>query len=175
LALVAILSGCSMYFGGDDAPSDPGGTFSPDAGVFAQPDAAPSLPTPGDCREHFTLYGMDTTNGHVTLGPLALDTQGVTLCLTLDATDNIWVAHFGADTDREQTTTSSYQLTLFDAQGTLLQDGWDVTFGNSQPTTFENLEYGVTAGMILEAKLVVRMRAGSGSTNVGLDLFEPYE
>ena len=121
------------------------------------------------------LDGFDSPSGHITAGPYAVDTQGVTLCLTLDATDNIVVAHFGAGSDREQSATSSFAMTLFDGDGNVLRDGWDVTFGSSSPTTFANLEYGVTKGTILEAKLVIRTRTDSGSTSVGLALFEPYE
>ena len=66
-------------------------------------------------------------------------------------------------------------MALFAANGTELQHGWDVTFGGSPPTTFHGLEYSVAKGTILEAKLVVRMRTGQGSTKVGLALFEPYE
>src|SRR5438477_2102373 len=98
LGLVAFLAGCDLYFGGDDGPT----ASSPDAVVVAIADAgyiAP--PTPGACREGVRLYGMDDTTGGVMFGPMYLDTTGVTLCLTLDATDNIQVGHFGAGTDRE--------------------------------------------------------------------------
>lgn len=170
LGLVALLAGCDLYVG-DDGPA----ASSPDAAV-ASADAANIAPaTPGTCRESVRLYGMDDTTGGVTFGPMSLDTTGVTLCLTLDATDNIQVGHFGAGTDREQKATSSYQMTLFDAQDHLLQDGWDVTFGGSPPTSFGNLEYGVTKGTVLEAKIVIRMKAGTGSTNLYMELIEPYE
>ncbi|HUS29047.1 MAG TPA: hypothetical protein VMZ53_11065 [Kofleriaceae bacterium] len=152
-----------------------GSPASPDA-AGVQPDAPALAPAvPGACHESITLYGLDGTNGRKTVGPLALDTQGVTLCLTLDATQNIVVGHFGADSGREQAAASTFAMSLFDANGTLLRDGWDVTFGSSPPTTFANLEYGVTKGTILEAKLVIRTRAGQASTSVGLDLIEPYE
>ena len=104
-----------------------------------------------------------------------LDTQGVTLCLTLDATDNLVVGYFGADSGRETGSISTFAMSLFAADGTLLRDGWDVTFGSSPPTTFASIEYGVTNGTILETKLVIRTRAGEASTSIGMDLFEPYE
>jgi hypothetical protein len=165
LGIVAVLVGCTNG-GSSSAPDAP--AVEPDA-----PALAPAVP--GACHESFALDGFDSTSGHLDVGPYALDTQGVTLCLTLDATDNIVVAHFGAGSDREQSATSSFDMTLFDGAGNVLREGWDVRFGGSPPTTFANLEYGVTKGTILEAKLVIRMRAGSGTTSVSLALFEPYE
>jgi hypothetical protein len=150
LGIVAVLVGCTNGGSSSAAPA-----VEPDA-----PALAPAVP--GACHESFALDGFDSTSGHLDVGPYALDTQGVTLCLTLDATDNIVVAHFGAGSDREQSATSSFDMTLFDGAG-------------EPPTTFANLEYGVTKGTILEAKLVIRMRAGSGTTSVSLALFEPYE
>ena len=170
LGLVALLAGCDLYFG-DDAPA----ASSPDAAVVIADAATLAPPVPGTCREGVRLYGRDDTTGGVTIGPIALDTQGVTFCLTLDATDNFVVGHFGAGTDHEQQASSSFQMALFDAQDNLLQSGWDVTFGGSPPTTFGNLEYGVARGTVLEAKIVIRMKAGTGSSNLYLDLFEPYE
>jgi hypothetical protein len=164
LAIVAALVGC----GGSGSPA------LPDA-PLVQPDAAAIPLVAGECSQHITLYGMDDTTGRVVVGPLALDTQGLTLCLTLDARDNLVVGHFGADSDREPTATSTYQMALFTADDMLLQEGWDVTFGGSPPTTFASLEYGVTKGTILEAKLVVATRAGTAMAHVGMDLFEPYE
>lgn len=165
LGMLAVVVGCS----GGTSPGTPDGPIvEADA-----PALAPAVP--GACHDSITLYGMDGTNGHVSVGPLAVDTSGVTLCLTLDATDNIVVGHFGADSDREPAATSTFDMTLFAADGTLLREGWDVTFGGSPPTTFANLEYGVTKGTILEAKLVIRTRVGQASSHVGLALFEPYE
>jgi len=160
--MMVVLVGCT----------DGGSPAAPDAPVpVIVPDAL--APVAGDCSQHITLYGMDDTTGRVVLGPLALDTQGVTVCLTLDARDNLVVGHFGADSGREAKTMSTFQLSLFDAQGTLLQDGWDVTFGG--PTTFAGLEYGVAKGTVLETKLLVRTKVGSATTTVGMDLIEPYE
>lgn len=175
LGLVALLAGCDIYFGGDDPPA----ASPPDAAVPIADATAVAPPVPGACRDSVRLYGMDDTTGRVTIGPIDLDAQGVTYCLTLDATDNLVVAHFGASTDHEQAATSSFEIALFDAQDQLLQDGWDVTFGGSPPTSFGNLEYGVTKGTVLEAKLVVRMKPScviaTVSTRLSMDLFEPYE
>lgn len=172
LGLVLLLAGCDV-----DVDHDPGVT-APDAAVTTDaPPVAPAMP--GECRDSIRLYGMDNTAGGMTIGPIDLTSYGVTYCLTLDATDNLVVAHFGASTDREQAATSSFDIALFDAQNHLLQAGWDVTFGSSPPTTFGNLEYGVTKGTVLEAKLVIRMKpscvVASVSTSLSLDLFEPYE
>jgi hypothetical protein len=163
--IVVALVGCTA--GGSPAGPD-AAAVEPDA-----PALAPAVP--GTCHETVALDGMDSINGHKTVGPLALDTQGTTICLTLDATQNIIVAHFGAGSDREPMSTSTFDMTLFAADGTQLREGWDVTFGGSPPTTFANLEYGVTKGTTLEAKLVIRTRAGQASTSVGLALFEPFE
>lgn len=175
LGLVALLAGCNLYVGDDDHHP----ASSPDASVTA--DAPPVAPVmPGTCRESVRLYGMDDTTGGVTIGPIDVDAEGVTYCLTLDATDNLVVGHFGASTDREQSATSSFDIALFDADDHLLQAGWDVTFGSSPPTTFGNLEYGVTKGTVLEGKLVIRMKpscvvAATVSTRLAMDLIEPYE
>lgn len=135
------------------------------------------LPAPaaGPCATQLVLNGMDATGHPPPVGPLTIDTTGTTICLTLDATDNLWVAHFGASSDRVSSSASPYQITLMDANGHVLRDGWDVTFGSSAPTTFASVEYGVTKGTMLEAKLHVRALSGVQTTSVGLSLFEPYE
>jgi hypothetical protein len=50
-----------------------------------------------------------------------------------------------------------------------MREGWDVAFGNGN--VFANLEYGMPVGVITHVKLVVD---GATSTDVALDLFEPY-
>ena len=152
----------------------------PDA-ASAMPDAAPPPPFSGDCTAQFTLHGLDPQTPRIALDALAIDTTGTSFCLILDATSNIREGHFGAETSRIDGTTSPFELTLFDAQNNLLGEGWDVSFGASPMTqTFENLEFSVTAGTVLEAKLRVRMRegcviAGAGTTSLGMVLLEPFE
>ena len=133
-------------------------------------------PTPGPCDAHVSLYGA-SGSATPTSVPFAIETSdGFDICLELDARDNLVVGHFAASTLREtDTTTSMFQLTLFDQDGQILRQGWDVTFGSSPPTTFANLEYGVTAGTMVEVTLHVAAKCVPLGTSINVTLFEPYE
>lgn len=152
-------------------PGEPAGTDPPVPEVDGT--FTPVVPA-GDCAQSLSLYGM-TGSATPTRVPLSLGTTGVTLCLALDGTDNIQVAHFAANTPYEMADTSSFLLTLYDAGGNLMGNGWDVAFGTSPTTVFANLEYGMPKGQITNVKLVVATRAGEQAADVSLYLFEPYE
>ena len=62
---------------------------------------------------------------------------------------------------------------LVGADGGMMLEGWDVTFGNGN--VFANLEYGIHEREVVQAKLLVRTKAGAASTELQLYLFEPYE
>jgi hypothetical protein len=131
------------------------------------------VPTPATCTD-VTLTA--TSSGQVasqTL-PLALDTQGVALCLHLDASA-LGRAHFMAGTPSQPGTSSSFEAALADAGGQVIVAGWDVTVGATDPTTFTNLEWSPPARQASDVKLIVWTRAGSASTSVSGSLFDPLE
>jgi len=139
-------------------------------------DPAPAPPVqPRTCISDITLDGSTGAATPTKLGPLALDQNGVSVCLHLDATRNLVAAHFSATTDRETGTTSSFATVLEDAAFATLQDGWDVTFGNTAPLTFENLEWNAPLHVMTDAVLWVRAPSGAGTTTIDVALFEPFE
>ena len=169
--LLLSLVGCTFQppSSGEPPAPDPGGEAD------AQPDAMPTT-MPGACDQNVSLYGASGSATPTTVGPFTIDSDGVNICLELDARDNIVVGHFAASTPREPDTTSSmFQLTLFGKDGEVLQQSWDVTFGSSPPVTFANLEYGVTKGTVLEATLHIAAKCVPLGMTVDLALFEPYE
>jgi hypothetical protein len=129
----------------------------------------------GECAHNVALYGMTGNAAATPVGPITVDATGIDICLSLDARDNIWVAHFAAGTEYENGKSSSFELALYDSDGNLMRDGWDVSFGSSPTTTFANLEYGVTKGQIVNAVLWVRAKSGTATSTVNLHLFEPFE
>ena len=176
-ALAAVsITGCMTddFDGVDDTPEAAGANEPEVAGPRE------SLPpaVAGPCAQHATLVGLsetDPTAGRITLPDTVFDTDGSTICLTLDATTNIWIAHFWATAKHEPGDYSSFQLTLFDSNGNHLREGWDVTFGSSEPTTHASLEAGFDAGAVYEVKLHIRARQGQASTDLDIALFEPFE
>jgi len=98
------------------------------------PEPAP-VQQPPACDAEVTLYGASDSP---TPTPVLFNigsSDGVNLCLELDARDNKRVAHFTAGTQQElDASTSMFQLTLLDKDGMLLEEGWDVTAGTSPPT-----------------------------------------
>ncbi|HEX5064351.1 MAG TPA: hypothetical protein VFV99_33480 [Kofleriaceae bacterium] len=130
---------------------------------------------PGECTYNVALYGMTGNANATPVGPITVDTSGIDICLSLDARDNLVVAHFAAGTQYETAASSSFELALYDGDGTLLRDGWDVAFGSTPTTAFANLEYGVTKGQVMDAVLWVRAKAGTATSTVNVTLFEPYE
>jgi hypothetical protein len=164
--IAVVLVGC----GSPPEPVGPDAALPPDAAV----DSVPF--TPDTCHgTPLSLYGMSGNADPTIVGPYTVDTTGTTICLSLDARDNIRIAHFAANTAYETAGASSFELALFTMDDVLLREGWDVQFGSNPTTSFANLEFGVTVGTILDTKLVVRARSGTATTQIPLHLFEPYE
>jgi hypothetical protein len=140
------------------------------------PNIEPTTPVqPRTCTTDTTLDGSTGAATPTKIGPVALDQNGISVCLHLDATHNLVAAHFSATTDRESgATTSSFATTLEDASFARLVDGWDVTFGSAPPVTFENLEWNAPLHATTDAVLWVRAPSG-GTTTVEVALFEPFE
>jgi hypothetical protein len=120
------------------------------------------------------LHGM-SAEGPTSLGPITVGSSGTRICLDLDGTDNLRVAHFAAGTAREASADSSFDLALYDEHGVLVREGWDVTFGTSSPSTFANLEHVAPIGQVTRMILEVRARGAAATTELSLYLFEPYE
>ena len=111
----------------------------------------------------------------MTVGPFALDTNGVSVCLHLDATHNVGAAHFAAETQYASGTVSAFAATLEDLTYTALQDGWDVTVDDNPPRTMTNLEWDAPLHQVTDAVLWVRAQDTTTSTPISLSLFEPLE
>jgi len=156
--------------------SEPGGSPpSIDVPPLEIRDVAEVTHVPGECTYNVALYGMTGNAAATPVGPITVDTTGIDICLSLDARDNLIVAHFAAGTQYETAASSSFELALYDGNGTLVRDGWDVAFGSTPTTAFANLEYGVTKGQVMDAVLWVRAKAGTATSTVSLHLFEPLE
>jgi len=140
----------------------------------SDPDPQPST-QPRSCTADIMLDGS-TGNAQGTLaGPFSLDRNGITLCLHLDATQNQVAAHFAAETAKETGSTSSFATVLEDMDGTVLQDSWDVSYDNTNPQTFANLEWNAPLKTVTETQLWVHAREQTMTTTVSLSLFEPFE
>jgi hypothetical protein len=140
----------------------------------SDPDPQPST-QPRTCTADITLDGA-TGNAQSTLaGPFTLDRNGVTLCLHLDATQNLVAAHFAAETDKQTGIASSFSTVLEDMDGAALQDSWDVSYDNENPQTFANLEWNAPLHVVTETQLWLHARDQSATTTVALSLFEPFE
>jgi hypothetical protein len=121
----------------------------------------------------FTLVG-GTTHAPTPVGPLALDNNGVSLCVHLDATQ-LTRAHFAASTDQHVGATSGFAVALQHTDFTSILDGWDVTFGDAPPQTFQELEWGPPVGTTTDVVLWVHAAGTAATTTVTLDLFDPLE
>jgi hypothetical protein len=140
----------------------------------SDPDPQPST-QPLSCSADILLDGS-TGNAQGTLaGPFVLDRNGITLCLHLDATQNQVAAHFAAETANENGATSSFVTVLEDSDGTVLQDSWDVSVGNSDTRTFANLEWNAPLHVVTETQLWLHAREQTAPTTISLSLFEPLE
>jgi hypothetical protein len=140
----------------------------------SDPGPTPST-QPRTCTADVLLDGS-TGNAQGTLaGPFALDRNGITLCLHLDATQNQVAAHFVATTAKESGGTSSFSTVLEDMDGTVLQDSWDVSYDNTSPQVFANLEWNAPLQVVTETQLWVHAREQTTNTTVSISLFEPFE
>lgn len=90
--------------------------------------------------------------------PVSLDANSIGWCLHLDSTSIQSAAPiFWAQTDHVTGVVSDIELSLFDTSGNVLLDGWDVAVGQSQPTTFAELQFQLTTGAVRD--VILRARA----------------
>jgi hypothetical protein len=161
---LVVLVGCAAD------PSAPAPTLPTPPAPIPQPTA---MPAPGTCTD-VTLTPANSGRPATQTLPLTIDTQGIALCLHLDASA-LARAHFMAGTPSQPGTSSSFESALADAGGHVIVAGWDVTVGGTDPTSFSNLEWSPPAGQVTDAKLIVWTRAGSSPTSVSVSLFDPLE
>jgi hypothetical protein len=127
------------------------------------------------CSADISLDGAANVSG-TPIGPMALDTTGTVICLHLDATQNIQGAHFVAASGNVVGDVSGLASTLQDPDHSMLEDGWDVSFGTSPTTTFQNLEWNAPLHEVTDAVLWVRASASPvASVTFTVSLFEPLE
>jgi hypothetical protein len=155
--------------------SDPDGVAGQGSGSGSGSGTTIDASHASPCEGTTVMQGVDVP-ASVNIPSRSYDTNGALFCLELDARLNIQVAHFGAGTAYEPGDASSFVLALFgNGDNTMLGEGWDVSVGASDTSTFANLEYGVTKGDYIAVKLFVGAKAAAASTEVNLSLFEPYE
>jgi len=128
---------------------------------------------PATCPSWLTLDGAAGTGQPTPVGPVALDGDGVELCLHLDARANRRV-HFAAWTDYRDGAETGWASRLFDDRGAVVRDGWDVVVGDP-PRAFLNLEWSPPAGQVTDVVLHVWAAGAAGSTPLYLALFDPLE
>ena len=162
-----LLVGLTLLAGGCvvDHPADP----TPDPQPAVQPHA---------CIADITLDGSGGSSTPTQLGPLVLDADGASVCLHLDATQNLVAAHFAAQTEYQAGMASAFTTVLQDTSFLTLQDGWDVTVDDNAPRTFANLEWNAPLHEMTDAVLWIRASApatGTATTTLSLSLFEPFE
>ena len=138
-----------------------------------EPSADPPV-QPRTCASELTLDGANGT-GSAQLGPMQLDASGTSICLHLDATNNHVAAHFMSSTDSMPGATSPFAAVLEDAGFATLQDGWDVTVGETAPATFENLEWNAPLHVVTDTVLWVHATGEARTTSISVALFEPLE
>jgi hypothetical protein len=160
IALVVIV-GCADT--GTPPPADGASTPAP---LVNDPD-------PSHCA-HVALDGSTGSSTPTVAGPWTLGVT--TLCLHLDASQNRY-AHFMAGTKSEPGTTSSFSMTLADpSTGTTVVSGWDVSIGQTDTTTYENLELPIDGGTVRDLLLQITAHPGTqAETPLSLALFERLE
>ena len=133
-----------------------------------------TMQEPRACDEEVALYGA-TDAATPTSVPFAIgSSDGVNICIELDARDNKHLARFTASTQQElNTNTSMFQLTLLGDGGALLQEGQDVTLGSSPPMAFASVEHDVTKGTMVHVTLHIVAKCVPLGTTIDLALFEP--
>ncbi|MEO8846853.1 MAG: hypothetical protein ABI591_24170 [Kofleriaceae bacterium] len=151
-----------------------GSTAACVADHHGDPDPAPIV-QPHTCGTDVTLDGSTGSAQPTQIGPLTLDQNGQTICLHLDATQNVAAAHFSATTDAQPGMVSAFATALQDDDFAILQDSWDVTVDTSQPQTFANLEWNAPLHVQTDAMLWIHARGQAASTMVSVALFEPLE
>jgi hypothetical protein len=140
----------------------------------AEPDEMDVEGEPRACVGTTVLDGSAQGTGPTLVPAQSYDTAGKYICLELDTRQNLNAAHFAAWTRYEPSATSSFELSLLDANlVTVLSEGADVSSGVG--STFANLEYGIADRTYVGVKLRVRAKAGTADSEVRVYLFEPHE
>lgn len=117
-----------------------------------------------------SLESPDPNSGQATFGPFLFG-QG-RFCLHLDATNNRR-AHLMIETDRFDGEHSPISMVLERPDGTVLVEGWDVAFGQTDTKVFTNLEMAIEGGTAQDVVLVVD--ADGVSSEIGAALFDPLD
>jgi len=125
-----------------------------------------------NCIAYITL---DSNATSLQVGPYALDPNGVTVCLHLDATQYFQAAHFATESDRQAGSASSVASVLQDGAFGTLQDSWDVSIGEADPTTFSNLEWNAPLHVVTDVMLWIHARDHAASSSFTVSLIEPLE
>jgi hypothetical protein len=136
-------------------------------------DAAAMGVQPEGCAETVTLIGAITTAPR-SIGPRAVDANGLNVCLALDAAA-LARAHFTCSTAYEPGAASSFAVTLQRPDRSTIHDGWDVTVGAAPARSMAHLEWSPPAGAVTHAVLWLRARGPTATTTVELALFDPLE
>jgi hypothetical protein len=139
-------------------------------------DAPPEQPVhaPADCTRRIDVDGDARGATPMPIGPIDLDTRGQLLCLALDAT-KLPRAHFAAGGGEQGGPTGSVVLTLFDANGKVLVDGWDLTIQDTPPHTSNHLEWAPPTRAITHVRLWARARGTPARDTIHVWLFDPHE
>jgi len=136
--ILFVLSGCEMYFGGPDDDPDHSGPVRPDPDNSVDAGAAPTpdcgvVPEPtGMCAATVSLVLTQQMSAIV---PVTLDTTGVTLCVRLDSSAMTHPTYFEAHTPEENGSVPSFGVAIYDANGTLIEDGYDAQLNNKTYAT----------------------------------------
>ncbi len=137
----------------------------------AESDPAPVVQA-RNCIADITL---DSTATSLQVGPYALDPNGVTVCLHLDASLYLQAAHFATESDHQTGSASSVASVLQDSTFGTLQDSWDVSVGEADPTTFSNLEWNAPLHVVTDTMLWLHARDQAASSAFTISLIEPLD
>lgn len=137
-----------------------------------KPEPTPSV-QPQGCGATFSLVGSVNATPMPT-ATLALDANGTNICAHLDATQ-MQRAHFAASSDQYPGDSSGLAATLQAADRSTILEGWDVSFGNTPPSTFLNVEWAPPVGQTTDVIVWVRAPMVPTTTTLQLYLFDPLE
>jgi hypothetical protein len=145
------------------------------AGCTSGTAKVPAVPAvePLACSSTISLLGT-TSDPPTSVGPLALDTNGIDLCVHLDP-HGFTRVHLAIDSPPEPGMASSVASRLEDATFAPILDGWDVTVGTTVPQTSMNLEWDPPAGTTTDVVVWLRGTSASVSTTLQMSLFDPLD
>lgn len=154
---LALLGGCSTYFG-DDGPDDPPSV--PDARV-TEPDAEIPQPPPGACAHDLSLALIDN---EYLIQPITLDAAGTTLCMRLDTTHRTHPTYFGVQTSVEPGPPPSFGVAIHEVNGQLLSTFYPCV------SSYAWAQYEVQVNAVFYVKVVAWSRGGPQATELQLHL-----